>query len=319
MKPLTASELHGNWGTLLLPIDEDDSINFEHLTQEINSLIEFQVDGIYTNGTAGEFYNQSEEEFDRVSELLSEMCHAVKSDSFESHSDMPFQIGVSHSSPIISRERLRRTVKLRPSAMQLILPDWSPLSNAEAISFLQTMAEEADGIGLVLYHPPHAKRKLTPEDFAELKNAVPTLIGIKFFGGDAAWFAEMKRLVPNISIFVPGHLLADGVPLGASGAYSNVACLHPGAAQDWVRSMNETPEAAMELSGRIQTFMSEHIVPLIQNGYSNQAVDKLLACIGGWTDISTKLRWPYHSIPASEVKRLQPIAMEILPEFFPPP
>ena len=95
---LTAINLKGNWGTLLLPINPDDSIDYARLADEIDYLIEAKIDGIYSNGTAGEFHNQTEEEFDKINELLAEKCH---------RSNMPFQIGASHPVPIISFERLK--------------------------------------------------------------------------------------------------------------------------------------------------------------------------------------------------------------------
>ena len=70
MQPLNATAIVGNWATLLLPLNEDDSIDYSLLAEEIDLMIAFGVNGIYSNGTAGEFYNQTEEEFDKVSELL---------------------------------------------------------------------------------------------------------------------------------------------------------------------------------------------------------------------------------------------------------
>ena len=117
MNSLKSSEIFGNWATLLLPIDEDDQINYNVLEKEIDILISMGVNGIYSNGTAGEFYNQTEKEFDKVSAVLADKCNAA---------GMPFQIGCSHMSPILSLERLRRIVALNPSAVQVILPDWFP-------------------------------------------------------------------------------------------------------------------------------------------------------------------------------------------------
>ncbi len=177
------------------------------------------------------------------------------------------------------------------------------------------MAEEADGIGMVLYNPPHAQRRLLPQEFATICQAVPSLIGIKVAGGDNVWFAQMQRSVPDIAIFVPGHLLADMLPQGAQGSYSNVACLHPLFAQRWYRQMRADIGDAQELGRRIQSFMSCHIIPLIEQGYSNQAVDKLLGCVGGWTELTPRVRWPYQSVAAAEVVRLRHIACALLPEF----
>ncbi|WP_276500255.1 dihydrodipicolinate synthase family protein [Terrimonas pollutisoli] len=64
--PLTAKELKGNWGTLLLPVNNDDSIDYVRLADEIDYFIDAKLDGIYSNGTAGEFHNQTEDEFDKI-------------------------------------------------------------------------------------------------------------------------------------------------------------------------------------------------------------------------------------------------------------
>jgi hypothetical protein len=76
-------------------------------------------------------------------------------------------------------------------------------------------------------------------------------------------------------------------------------------------------DAALDLETRICSFMDKHIVPFRQkNGYSNAALDKLLAAIGGWGPVGTRLRWPYRWIDEGEAKRLAVIARSELPELF---
>ena len=308
MRPLKSHEIRGSWGTLLLPIEEDDSINFEKLVAEIDTLISMKVSGIYSNGTAGEFYNLTEAEFDRISVLLAEKCNAV---------GMPFQIGCSHMSPKISLERVRRAVALQPGAIQVILPDWFPPSLPEIIDFLLVMTEVADPVGVVLYNPPHAKKVLSPQDFFQINEAGVRLTGCKVAGGNEGWYASMRKLVPELSLFIPGHQLATGIHLGAHGAYSNVACLHPRMAQKWYETILSDFDKALELERRIQIFMNENIIPyMLDRRFSSQAVDKLLAAVGGWASIDTRLRWPYHGIDMAEVASVKHACQKILPEFF---
>jgi dihydrodipicolinate synthase/N-acetylneuraminate lyase len=308
MNPLRRDQIRGNWAALVLPIDADGRIDFALLADEIDTLTGMGVDGLYSNGTTAEFYNQTEAEFDAIHALFAEKCSAA---------GVPFQIGVSHMSPMISLERLHRVRDLHPGAVQVILPDWFPPTGAEAIAFLERMADASAPVGLVLYNPPHAKRRLQPEEIGRLATSIPALLGVKVAGGDADWYARIKAAAPDLSLFVAGHTLATGWSLGAHGAYSNVACLHPRAAQRWTDQMRTDLPAALELETRIQTFMREHIHPYInEQGYSNQAVDKLLMAIGGWCDVGTRLRWPYRWIPLSEADRLRPIARDLLPEFF---
>jgi len=311
MDPLSSEQIRGNWAAVLLPINEDERIDYARLADELEALVAARVDGIYTNGTAGEFYNQTEDEFDRLSMLVADRCERA---------GVPFQIGVSHMGPRISLERLRRAAALRPGAVQVILPDWFPVTDDEAVAFLERMAEAADPIGLVLYNPPHAKRVLSPAEIGRLKAAVPALVGVKVADGDEAWYTAMRAHTAGLAVFVPGHRLATGYRLGAHGSYSNVACLHPAGAQRWYDQMTTDIEAALELETRLRTFMGGHVLPFIaHHGYPDPAVDKLLACIGGWADVGTRLRWPYRWIPESEAERLRPLAREAVPEILDAP
>ncbi|MBY5347116.1 dihydrodipicolinate synthase family protein [Rhizobium leguminosarum] len=300
----------GNWASLLLPIAADDIIEFDKLGEEIDILIDTDVDGIYSNGTAGEFHNQTEAEFDRIQAMLAERCKA---------SSTPFVIGACQPDPLIMLNRVRRAAALVPRAIQVILPDWWPLTDAEAVDFLKRVAEAADGIPLILYNPPHAKRVLAPRELGMVCAAVPEVIGIKLADGDACWYAEARRHLSQLSLFVPGHHLATGIKEGvAAGSFSNVACLSPRGAQVWTVSMRNDIDAALDLERRICGFMDAHIVPFRREfGYSNAALDKLLSAIGNWGPVGTRLRFPYRSIDTAEAVRLRRIARAELPDLFP--
>ena len=305
---LTAKTLRGNWATLLLPINADDSIDMHRLADTIDYLISAQPDGIYSNGTAGEFHNQTEKEFDTIQALLAERCRKA---------GVRCQIGACHPSPYISLERLQRSVHLQPDAFQVVLPDWVAAGEQEQVDFLLRMADAAGEIPLVLYNPPHAKTVLKPADFGRLKKAVAPLIGVKVAGGDAAWYDAMRVLVSDIAVFVPGHFLATGVQAGvASGAYSNVACLSPKGAQWWWELMQTDLPRALEIQQRILRFFDACIIPFKEQGFSNPALDKFLAAVGGWGTVGTRLRWPYRSIAETEVAGARDIARAMLPEFF---
>ena len=307
MKTLNAREIYGNWASLLLPINSDDSIDYGALAEEIDVLIASGVDGIYSNGTAGEFYNQSEDEFDRISQMLAEKCN---------RSGMKFQLGVSHMSPWISRQRLLRAKPLAPGAFQVILPDWFPTTMEESIDFLKDMEQLADPIKLVLYNPPHAKRVLSPSQIAVLNQAIQGLIGVKVFDGPGDdWYEQMAENLASMSVFVPGHRLASGITRGAKGAYSNVACLNPVASQKWYDLMQTDLPSAIEVESRIQSVMDEYAVPLLKQGFSNPAIDKFLAAIGAWAPIGPRMRRPYRSVDASLAEKVREDVWKIIPEF----
>jgi 4-hydroxy-tetrahydrodipicolinate synthase len=293
---------------VLLPITSDDSIDWSLLADEIEILVSSGVDGLYSNGTAGEFYSQSEDEFDRLHEILAGKCDKV---------GIPFQVGASHPIAQTTLGRVRRATHWKPGAIQVTLPDWFPVNDREAARFMERVAEAAAPVGLVLYNPPHAKRVLTPTELGNLARAVPALVGVKVTSGNEEWYAAMGENAPGLSLFVPGHCLATGMLHGASGSYSNVACLSPSGAKRWNDLMLTNSNEAVDIENRIQLLFREYIEPYqSQRGVSNQALDKLLAEIGGWASISPRLRWPYEWINAEEAIRLRPVARRLVPELF---
>jgi len=179
------------------------------------------------------------------------------------------------------------------------------------------MQVAAGNLPLILYNPPHAKVRLPLDRIAALRDRAPGLIAAKLPGGDAEWYADRRCLLPGFSIFVAGHTVAFGRPLGADGAYSNVACLSPrGALLHWDLAASD-PARAVELETRIQSFMQIHVVSLVaSHGLSHAALDKMMAEAGGWGPVSARLMWPHVSAPPEAVSQAAEAAREMLPEFF---
>ena len=99
--------------------------------------------------------------------------------------------------------------------------------------------------------------------------------------GDDAYYSRLHAAAPQLAIFAPGHELAHARRLGAVGSYSNVACMAPAGALAWERQMDRDPDGAEELGARIMAFFDTYIAPLKAGGYSNTALDKALAAVGG--------------------------------------
>src|SRR6201999_1955994 len=114
--------LRGVWGTVLLPLDPAGHLDVGRLRAELDALTSAGLDGIYAHGTAGEFHELGEDEYDLVSELVAEHAAAA---------GLPFQLGAGHMSARLSLDRVRRAARLGPDAIQVILPDWVPAAPAE--------------------------------------------------------------------------------------------------------------------------------------------------------------------------------------------
>jgi dihydrodipicolinate synthase/N-acetylneuraminate lyase len=290
MNPLSWDTLRGTWATLLLPIAEDDRIDFARVESQLEFLCRSGVEGVYAHGTAGEFYAISEEEFDRINSLLAGRCEAA---------GVSFQIGACHLHPREALERVRRAAALKPGAIQVIMPDWVTLNMGEAADFVGSAAAAAGGVPLVIYNPKHAKHQLTAPEFAGLKAAVPSIIGIKVSKEDPAWYAAMKGMSPKIAVFAPGPRYASAVlEWGARGSYSMIAALHPVYAKRWEEIIYADPGRALGIEGHLQRFINDHLAPLrARFGLSGASSDKFLATAAGWTDVGPRMRRPYRGVP----------------------
>ncbi len=293
---------------MLLCVSRHGTIDWNATSAHIRVLCESSVNGIYTNGTAGEFHNQTAAEYAQLTELVA----GIAKDN-----QKPFQLGISHSNPRVALQRLENAVKLLPDGVQFTLPDWWTLSSQELITFVERLQQSAGNTPLILYNPPHAKHQISLADIDTLVQTMPNLVGVKLAAGDAAWYATNQQYLNKLSVFVPGHTVAFGRPLGAAGSYSNVACLSPeGAVMHW-NLIQSNSDAAVELETRINRFMQAHLVTLAtQHGLSNGALDKLMAAAGGWSPVTEKLMWPYHSASELDVSRVATAARNELPELF---
>lgn len=306
MPVVSAGEIRGVWATVLLDVSPSGDILYDAIGRQIAAMAGAGIDGVYCNGTATEFHCQTEDQFFRVSDVTVSAARKA---------GLPIQVGASHPLAQGGLGRIRVAAALAPDAIQVTLPDWTPIDLSTAIRFLAACAEAAAGIPLVLYNPPHAKTVLSPGDLHTVAAAVPTLIGLKCAGGDRAWYAAMTPVLDRLSVFIPGHHYASGLAQGARGSYSNMACLSPAGAVRWARQATENAIAACDVERRIGRFMEEAIHPLLAAGFPGYACDKAMAAAGGWAGLSPRLLWPHEGVPDSAIERIAEAASRHLPEF----
>src|SRR5271165_3547627 len=70
--PLSVVRLKGMWAALLVTWTADDQLDEGTTRENVRRVCQAGVDGVYTHGTTGEFYAQSEEEWRRVASLTLE-------------------------------------------------------------------------------------------------------------------------------------------------------------------------------------------------------------------------------------------------------
>jgi dihydrodipicolinate synthase/N-acetylneuraminate lyase len=307
-KVMTRESLRGIWCTVLLPIEADDGIDFGRMAADLDYLIAQQPHGVYVNGTAGELDTLTDDEFDRIAEVVAHRCAGA---------GVAYQIGASHPSGQVACRRVVRAAAVTPAAIQVTLPDWTPLHDDEVRRAIARLHELADPVPIVLYNPPHAKTQLDAQAFGRLADEFTNLVGVKVRGGDRRWHAALRAGAADLAVFVPGHELGHQRKWGANGSYSNVACMSPDGALRWFAAMDADPLAADDLQRRLDEFFAATMAPLADGGLSGVALDKLLAAVGGWSLAGLRVRWPRTAAPESVVEHVRALARQAVPELLP--
>ena len=83
------TKIVGTWSGVLLPVVDDDKLDWHQVNRTIDALIAARVDGIYTSGTAEELWSLTDGEFltlgDAVSSRRTRVRPRALSGAHEAH------------------------------------------------------------------------------------------------------------------------------------------------------------------------------------------------------------------------------------------
>ena len=145
----------------------DDSIDFDLVGASLTLSARPGWPGSTTCGTAGEFHTLEEDEFDALSELVAE---AAPAPAPPSKSALATCAGRPASLASAGRS-------LAPAAIQVVLPDWLPLSQVEVRVALERMAAAADPVPLVFTTRRMQKRSAAPSSWRRWPRLCPASWG----------------------------------------------------------------------------------------------------------------------------------------------
>lgn len=294
---LSRSNLNGVWPALLTPWTDDDCLDEGRLIAEIEAMAAEGLDGTYTGGTAGEFYAQDDAAFERITEISCRTAHQA---------GLPIQIGCTGLSTRIVRSRIRVALRHEADAIQLALPFWLALSDAEVLEFFADVAAAAGKTPLVYYQTTRAKRRIDPPLLGELCRQTPTLIGMKDPGCDHQLLARLVTDAPDLAIFGTDVDLLERMRLGARGTYSSVAGLNARLMLAIHRHCAEGRfDQAEPLQDAVRRFMHEAVYPLARDEQLlDSALDRLQRALGGG-DVGLRCQRPYRSGSAQQLAQLR--------------
>lgn len=302
---LTRSNLRGVWGALITPWTEDFTLREDRLAEEVTRYARDGLHGVYTGGTTGEFYAQSDVTYARITEVVCRTAMAEK---------ISTQIGCTALSNITTAERIRIAVDSGADALQLALPFWLELKDDEVMSFFRACVRAADDLPIVFYNTERAKRRIGPSLLGRLTREFPTLIGMKDTGCSPEELREMLDETGGFSIFGGEDSLWTHMPHGGMGCYSSLCGLKASLLLDlYELCLQREWEKAKPLHQSVMNLLTA-VGPMIDNGLLDSALDRAFRILGG-SDVGLECAGPYRSFTAAQLDQLHKAIQSLCPEW----
>jgi len=308
---LTRQTLRGVWPALILPWTQNDELDEPRFRAEIRAYANTGVHGVYTGGTAGEFYAQDDATFQQVTSITCEEGHAL---------GLPVQIGCTALSTRTACGRIKTAIKAGADGIQISIPFWLEMSDDEIITFFDDIVAAAGETPLIFYHTPRAKRTLSARFLAALARRYPTLIGLKDTAAPIDFAEELLKLAPDFAILGGEHHLVERIAAGGRGTFSSLALLNPRYAAEFYQAIIDGRiEEAERRQKQVQRYFIEAVVPLVRDvGLWDSAVDRVQRTVGG-IDVGLRCQGPYRCATQFHVDSLRQWCCEHAPELLPTP
>jgi 4-hydroxy-tetrahydrodipicolinate synthase len=304
---LTRQTMTGPWAGLPVAWTDDDRFDEPAYEADVARCCAAGIPGVYTGGTTGEFYAMEFDEFQAVARATVDECkrHAT-----------PAMIGCSSTYTLGAVRRARFAAELGADAIQLAVPFWMQLRDADLVPFFQQVAAAAPGLALSIYETTRSKNQLSADQHRTIHQAVPQYTMVKANAGTVGCTPEgCAALSEFVNVFVGENRWADLGPHGAKGCCSSVVYWNPRVTLDLWRDVERRNwPRVRELTARLNQLFQFLDVRFEPKGFTDTAYDRLGAVAGGFLKTSLRSRGPYPCATAQDVDTLRSFYREHFPE-----
>jgi len=299
---LDLDNLKGIFAAIPIAMRPDGAFIEEDYRADIRKVCGSGVHGIYASGTTGEWYALDDDEFRWMVDVFLE-----ETGKFETLTE----IGCGGLSTRATIKRVRIAVEngRQPDGLQILLPPWQALSDAEVVDFFKAVADAADGVPLVHYNNRRSKRFLTEKEYELIIKSVPTLIGSKSISTDIGAILQVTRAGLPMNHFTgPEWYLVQSTMYGSKGVYSECALYWPKVCVELFNLCEaEKWHEAVTLQEKFVRFHLEGEVPLMGRNYTDAAWDKGKTEAAGFLRCKRYMRPPHRCMLEEDVQHLRAV------------
>jgi 4-hydroxy-tetrahydrodipicolinate synthase len=297
--------LTGAWAAIPTPWTANGKVDDGIVRELVQTYAAAGLNGAYTTGTDGEMHVLEIDDF----KALVDAFAAATIDA-----GLPAQIGCTwhHTDGVIERVRYARERGI--PRVQIALPGWVTLNDAEMVDFFTAIHDAAPDVDLIHYNIALSGRFLSGTDYRTLLEVAPTLCGSKHTGGNVSSLIEIVQATPEMRHFVVDTQIVPGALFGAKGFYSFFANLNPALAVALWRDCEARDwESAAARRVRIDAFMAAW-KPLWGGITASPGLGKVATAAVTLPNMPLAIRAPYRAGTARDVSALRTLLETDFPD-----
>lgn len=211
-------ELKGIFPYLVTPVDKNGNIKEEALCELVEYLIECGVHGLVPLGSTGEFFYLSNEQKQKVVEIVLK----------QSNKRVPVIAGVASASTLDAIKQAQLYEKMGVDGILIVLNVYFPLSQKDIYNYFYDVASSVSCPVVIYNNPKFTNFDISSQTLEELSK-LPNIKYYKDASANTGKLFETKiKTEGKLSIFsASAHVPVFVMMMGGSGWMSGPACVIP--------------------------------------------------------------------------------------------
>lgn len=292
--------------SIVCPWDDAEQLDEPIFRRAIRHALAGRFRHLYVFGTAGEGYAVDSDRFRRVIEVFGDELAGT---------DAVPMVGVIGMSSANVLERLRVAHDLGFRAFQISLPGWSALTDAEVVTWFETICGAFPDSSFMHYNTARVGRMVNGALYREVTARIPNLVATKTMTGDLATVAGVVRDAPELMHFLTEQSIAYGSLFGEVALLGTFGALAPEQSWALVEAANAgRHREAAEIGSWFARLNAAIFDPLMVDRRVDGAYDKTIEKLSiGLDDFPLRMLSPYRTVSDAEFAG----ARQVLREQFP--
>ena len=304
---LTRETFTGPWAGLPVAWTEEDHFDEATYRADVARCCQAGMPGVYTAGTTGEFYAMELEEWKSITRATVEEGHAH---------GKPVMIGCTSTYTLGAVRRAAYAAELGADVIQVALPFWMEIGDAEIVPFFREVNAASGGLPLSVYETTRTKKVLTLEQHRTIKEVVPNYVNVKANANTLGCSPEGCRALSEfVNVFVGEHLFSSLGQCGAKGGCSSLVYWNPRVILALWRQVEQQDWASADATCRkILSLFDLLDSAFATKGFNDSSSDRLGGAASGFLQGGLRSRGPYASATREDVETQRRIYREHFPE-----